>query len=104
MLTMPIDAQVDDVVLLSDVINGDDVGVIQPSGGLGFLLESLDQFVAVRSIVINRDGFQCNGASDEFVVGFVDGSHGAASQFFLDLVAADSLEACPARLPEMSIG
>jgi len=64
-------------VLLSDVVDGADVGVIQGGGGFGFALEALEGVRILREIF--RKEFQCNGAVQTSVFGFEDNSHSAAA-------------------------
>ncbi len=78
--------------------------MIQCPGCFGFLLEPLNQLIAVRSIAIDRNGLEGDGPFNELVVRFVDAAHGATSHFLLDLVAAHGVEAGAARLAQVSIG
>src|SRR3954470_12128434 len=60
-------AQVDKVLFLANVINGDDVGMVEASRRLGLLLQPLDQFVAVAEIPLNRNGLQRDRTPDNLI-------------------------------------
>ncbi len=64
--------EVNNIVFLAHVIDGDDVGMIQPTRCFGFLLEAFDEFIAARSVAVNRDGLQRYGTPDALVISFVD--------------------------------
>jgi hypothetical protein len=57
-------------VLLPDVVNGADVGVIQRRSGLGFAAESFESSGVVEHF--GRQEFQSHGAMEPCVLGFVD--------------------------------
>src|SRR5690242_15944193 len=71
--------QINEILLLADIVNRDNVGMIESACGLRFLLETLDEFAAIAEVRLNGDRFEGDRASDDLIVRFVDHAHGAAS-------------------------
>jgi hypothetical protein len=76
--------------VLPEVVDGHDVSVAQPSGGLSLTQESGPQVGIVGEPRDHR--LESDLSVDEGVDRFVDGPHPAASENRLDLVLADSLQ------------
>src|SRR6476660_10361341 len=72
---------------MADVVDGNDIGMVQAAGGLGFALEPLDDLVMAGRITAYGDGLQRNGAADHMVLGLVDHAHGATAKLGENLVA-----------------
>ncbi len=75
------------LAILAAVINGDDVGVIEPAAGLQLRAKALGRGGVPVVIVDSR---QLNGhvAGEERVMGEVDHSHAAGSEALLQLVSS----------------
>ena len=71
-------------VVLADIVDGADVGMIQSGSGFGFALEAFERLRVVGDIVGEK--FQSDGAVEAGVLGFVDDTHAAATEFFDDAV------------------
>src|SRR5579862_1790594 len=71
-------------VLLTDVVNGADVGMIQRGGGLRFALEAGERLGVPREFV----GKELEGheATEAGVLGLVDHAHSAVPKFFKNAV------------------
>jgi hypothetical protein len=76
-------------VVILDVMNDADVGVIQLRGGAGFALETLQSLVVFDEGV--RKELEGNAAAEAGVFGLVNDSHTAAPQLAYDAVVGDSL-------------
>ncbi len=48
-------AQINDALVLANIVDGNDVGMVQIAGGLGFLFEPLHQFVVVGEVAVHRN-------------------------------------------------
>jgi hypothetical protein len=74
------EAHVDEelAVDFAEVVDRHDVGFLEASGGMGLPLHTSPKYV-VR-VVFLGDGFGCDGAVFDGVVGFVDFAHSAAAQ------------------------
>ena len=83
-------AEVNEIFLLTDVIDGNDVGMIQPAGSFGFELQALDQLRAVAETLLDRNGLQRDRAADDLIVSLVDDAHRTTSQFGNNLVTIRS--------------
>jgi hypothetical protein len=75
-------------VVIADIIDGDDVGVIERGDGAGFLLEAL----SARRVggEIGRKDFQCDFACESSVARAVDFSHAAGAERGKDFVRAEA--------------
>ncbi len=71
-------------LLLTDVVDGADIRVIQCGGGLRFALETRQSLGILGNFV--RQKFQSDEAMEARVFRFVDDSHSAAAQFFHNAV------------------
>ena len=76
-------------VLLADVVNGADVGMVQGGGGLGFALEA-GEGLRVAGNFFGQE-FQGDEAMQARVFGFVDDAHAAAAELLDDAVVRDGL-------------
>ena len=76
-------------LLLVDVVDVDDVGMIEGRGGLGLLDEPALAFGV--GDLLGRQDFQGNKAVEVRVAGLVDHSHPALAQLLEDLVVGDTL-------------
>src|SRR5260370_34650193 len=76
-------------VLLADIVNCADVGVIQSRGGLGFALEAGKCLRVTRHFVWKK--LQGDEAMQPGVLGFVDHAHPAADEFLNDAVMGDGV-------------
>ena len=76
-------------VLLADVVNGADVGMIKGGGGLGFALETCEGLRVFGDIVGKK--FERDETVQANVFGFVNDAHAAAAEFFGDAVVGDGL-------------
>ncbi len=74
------------VAVLADVVDGDDVGVGEVGGRMGFLLEvAQEAFVAGEAFVEHFDGDE---AAQSQVLGAVDGGHTTAANTFEKSITA----------------
>ncbi len=76
-------------VLVVNLVDGADVGVIQRRSGLGFALEA-GQGLRVFGDFIGQE-FQGNKAMQLHVFGFIDHAHPAAAEFVDDAIVGDGL-------------
>ncbi len=76
-------------VLLADIVNGADIGMVQCGRGLGFALET-GQGLRVASNIFGQE-FQRDKAVQPSVFSLVDHTHPAATEFFHDAVVRDGL-------------
>jgi len=74
-------------VLLADVVDGADVGMIESGGGLRFALEASKGLRIVGDVVGKK--FEGDAAVKAGVFGFVNDSHAAAAQPLDDSVVGD---------------
>ncbi len=73
-----------------EFVDGDDIGMLQQSCGLGFAMETLEE---IRVICNARgDGLDGDGPPNERVTGLEDDTHGSPAEFAHDLVSADMLQ------------
>ena len=79
---------VGEVAALADVVDGDDIGVVEAAGGLGFLVEA--PFVLLHLLRVERhvDGLDRDQAVEQGVVRAVDDTHRALAELGEELVAA----------------
>ena len=75
--------------MFADFVNGADVGVVQGRGGARFPAEAF-QRLGVSGYIIGQK-LECDEAAKGGVLGFVNHTHAAATQFFDDAVMRDSL-------------
>src|ERR1700722_19286301 len=66
-------------VLLRDLVNRADVGVIQRGGGSCLATESLERLRVAGDVL--REKFQRNKAAELVVLGFVNDAHAATTEF-----------------------
>ena len=76
-------------LLLSHVVHGHDVAVLQAAGGLGFAQEAGLQFGAFG--LAGRHGLQGHLALEVGIESFVDGAHASPADHLPDLILADAL-------------
>ena len=77
--------------VLADVVDRDDTGMVEAARGLRLADEALSEFVGVVGVEIDSHGFQRHPAIDDRVPRPVDHAHGASTQRFFNLIAADPL-------------
>src|SRR5437773_6639185 len=77
--------------LLAHVVDGDDVGMVQPAGDLRFMIEALQELILLARRKGEREGDRLEGdhPSDAGVSGLVDHPHRSAADFLEDFVAPD---------------
>jgi hypothetical protein len=66
-------------IVLADLVNGADVGMIQGGSGTGFAPEALEGLTVIGDIVGQE--FQRDVAAKIFVFGLIDHTHPAATEF-----------------------
>jgi hypothetical protein len=71
-------------ILLADVVNRANVGMVQRGGGLGFALESREGLRVAGDVL--RQKFQRNEALEARVFGLVNDTHTSAAKLFDDAV------------------
>ena len=76
-------------VLLADVVNRADVGMVQRGRGLRFALKTVERLRIARDIFGQE--FQRDEAVQARVLGLVDDAHAAAAELFDDAVVRDGL-------------
>jgi hypothetical protein len=72
------------VVLLADIVNGADAGVIESGSGVGLPAETLQRLGILLHIIGEK--FQGHDAVKAGVYGFVDNTHSASAKFFQDAI------------------
>jgi hypothetical protein len=77
------------VTILADVVDGDDAGVVEPTGRLGLAQEAFAELVGDVVVDVEPQGLERHLAADDRVATEVDDSHGAPPEGRLDLVPAD---------------
>jgi hypothetical protein len=77
------------LVLLADVVNGTNVGMVQSRGGLGFALESSEGLRIFRDVFMKK--FQGDKTVQANVFGFVDDAHATAAQLLRDPIVGYGL-------------
>ena len=76
-------------VVLADVVDGADVGMIQGGGCLGLAAEALQSLMILGEVVGEK--FESDEAAEAGVLGFVDDAHSAAAKLLDDSVMRDGL-------------
>ena len=78
----------DDVGGHDEVVDGEDVGVVEPREGLCLELEALEE----RAVVLQRrrQGLEGDLATERLLDGAVDDGHAARAEALLDVVVGDS--------------
>ncbi len=76
-------------VVLSDVVNGADVGMIERGGGLGFALKT-GEGLGIAGHVFGQE-FQGDKTMEAGVLGLVNHAHASATEFLDDAVVRDGL-------------
>jgi hypothetical protein len=76
---------------VADLVDGDDVGMGEPAGGLGFALEALLHVAALGFVgdVVEFDGLEGDVAADDGVEAAVDDAHAAAAELLTHFVGAE---------------
>jgi len=74
-------------VLLADLVNRADVGMIQRRGGPGFAAEPFEGLRVASDVL--RKKFQRNETAELGVFRFVDDAHAAATEFFDHPIVGD---------------
>jgi hypothetical protein len=70
-------------------VDGANIGVIQRGGGTRFALEALEKLRVLRHFIGKK--FEGDLATQARVVGFIDDTHAAATQFAGDCVVRNAL-------------
>ncbi len=83
------------VVVLADLVNRHDAGVVQQRDGLGFILEPAQLGVVGQESGL--DHLEGDGPIEADLPGLVDDAHAAAAQLFQDLVVAEVADGGAAR-------
>src|SRR5205085_1797938 len=79
----------------SEIVDRNDVGVTQASGGLRLASKARDDVLRVLAReLIGADRFQRDDAFDERIVAFVNDAHGAATDLAPDLILAEAADIC----------
>ncbi len=76
-------------ILLADIMDRADVGMIQGRGGLRFALKARQRLRVLGNLIGQK--FQRHEAVETGVFGFIDNAHSAATEFFQYLVVRDCL-------------
>ena len=76
-------------ILLADIVNRADVGMVQGRGGLRFTLESRESLRIAGDIL--RQKFQRDEALEARVFGLVNDTHASAAELFDDAVVGEGL-------------
>jgi hypothetical protein len=76
-------------VVLAEIVNGADVGMVQRRGSAGFQAKALEA-LRIASDVFGEK-LESDRASEVGIFGFVDDAHSAAAEFFEDPVVRDGL-------------
>ena len=76
-------------VMILNVVNGANVGMVESGGGAGFALETFESLWVVGDVV--GEEFESDEAAELGVFGFVDDAHSAAAEFFDDAVVGNRL-------------
>ena len=72
--------------ILPDVMNGDDIGMRQVSGGMGFALKTAQEaFVSRQALVQHLDGHH---ATKGHILGLVDDGHTTAANALEETITA----------------
>jgi hypothetical protein len=78
--------------LLAHLVDGDDVGMVQPGGGASLLLEAPDEQMVLRHVGVQH--LERDDAVEGGVVGLVHHGEAAAPDLVEDLVLADAPGLC----------
>src|SRR5207302_10482866 len=71
-------------VLLPDIVDGADIGVVEAGGAAGLALETGKRIGIADQVV--REEFEGDEAVETRILGLVDHAHSAYAQFFCDAV------------------
>ena len=94
---------VEPVLILADVVNGADVGMVQRGCGAGFTLKALAGLGILRQIF--RKKLERYTAAETLILSFVDHAHSATAELRHDAVMGDCLsEHVAAMLTDASAG
>ena len=88
-------AEVALAVVLADLVDRDDAGVVEQRDGLGLVLEPAQLGVVGQHAGL--DHLEGDGPVEADLAGLVDDAHAAAAQLFLDLVVAEVADGGAAR-------
>ena len=76
-------------VLLADVVDGADIGMVQGGCGLRFTPKSLQSLAVLGHIL--RKKLQGDESAQAGVFGFIDHAHATAAEFFDNAIVRDGL-------------
>src|SRR5712691_11505269 len=76
-------------ILLTNLMNRADVGVIQRRGCAGIALETIKR-LAVLGELLGQE-FQCDGPAEFCIFGLIHHTHPAATELFQDAIVGDRL-------------
>src|SRR5262249_19779984 len=92
-----------DVAALADVVDGDDVGMVEPARRLGFLVEARLVFRHLARVERHVDGLDRDRAVEQWIARAVDDAHGALAELGDDLVAAEGADFHAYRLRPLTL-
>jgi hypothetical protein len=76
-------------IVLADLVDGADIGMIQRGRGAGFAAETFER-LRITDEIFGKE-FDGDEAAEFGVFGFVDDTHASAAEFFNDAVMGDGL-------------
>ncbi len=88
-------AEVVQSLVLADLVDWDNVGMVEMGGGLGLALEALH--VLVGGQLSGEDHLKGHGSVEADLAGLVDDAHAAAGNLFLQLIVAKVTRLFPQR-------
>src|SRR5260370_9446250 len=91
------------LVLLGDIVDGDDIGMREDAGRLGLAKQALAQPVALGGVgeIREPDGFDGNYPADGGILSSINDPRRAPSEFVQYLVSADLLHGSPQRTAKL---
>jgi hypothetical protein len=77
------------MILLANVVDGANAGVVESGSGVGFAAKALQSLGILRHVFGQK--LEGDGAVQASVLGFVDHTHSASTEFFNDAKVRDGL-------------
>ena len=92
--------------LFADIIDRHDVRMIEPPRSFGFAEKARSRFgeFGIAEFAGERNGFDRDQSIDGGIAAQVDDAHGAAADFALELVAAETLRLAAGAVPRSRSG